>query len=86
MKILSLQKGKSADYEENAKQNNPGFWRKEKGTYGHPSENQQHEANILGFFIYVKTFLFTVIIVHDMSPHIFYEKPWESVCRCGKIK
>lgn len=64
----ALEQSKATYDKQNTKENDPCFWREEKGADCHCTENQKHESYILGFFIYIKTLFFTKIVTHFLHP------------------
>ena len=60
--------GEAAYNQENAKEDNPGFGREEKGTDGHCAENQQDKSDIPGLPVKIETFLFTAVVTHNYTP------------------
>ena len=68
IKASALEQSKTTYDKQNTKENDPCFWREEKGADCHCTENQKHESDILGLFIYVKTLFFTEIVIHFLHP------------------
>ena len=79
IKGLAFKQRKTAYNKQNPQEYEPRFWRKEKGTNCYGAKNQKHEPNILGLFIYIKTLLFSKIVVHFLHP-IYSMKKNRKVC------
>ena len=80
IKASALEQSKTTYDKQNTKENDPCFWREEKGADCHCTENQKHESDILGLFIYVKTLFFTEIVIHFLHP-IYSMKKNRKVCK-----
>ena len=79
IKASALEQSKTTNDKQNTKENDPCFWREEKGADCHCTENQKHEPYVLGFFIYIKTSFFTKIVIHFLHP-IYSMKKNRKVC------
>ena len=71
--LSAFDESQTADDEQNAQEDDPGLGRQEERAHRHDAEDQEDEADILGLLVDVKAFLFAKIVVHALTPAIYYE-------------